>query len=310
MSLSVIIGAATLALSLPLLWWSVAARAPGSAELVSRNLQRGRAGVVDLRELLLARSARERAVGPAVRALAARMRRLTPAGWLAALERKVVHAGLSSSWPVDRVLATKLLLTVTVVGLAAMDLSRNPGAARLIGWLLAATAAQFTPDAALLHAASQRAKEIQRELPDTLDQITISVEAGLGFEAALARTARAGRGPLAQELIRTLQEIQIGVPRSQALRSLMDRSKVVELRHVVLAIMQAESYGLPIAHVLRIQAKELRVKRRQRAEERALKIPVKIVFPLAVCILPSLFIVILGPAGIRIWRFFTASGLP
>ena len=143
----------------------------------------------------------------------------------------------------------------------------------------------------------------------TLDQITISVEAGLGFEAAMARAAKTGEGPLTEELSRALSEIQLGSARQQALRGLVDRTNVPELRHFVLAILQAENYGLPIAHVLRIQAKELRVKRRQRAEERALKIPVKIVFPLAVCILPTLFIVILGPAAIRIFEFFSRTGI-
>jgi len=158
----------------------------------------------------------------------------------------------------------------------------------------------------LINKAKERKKTIQQALPDTLDQITISVEAGLGFEAAMARAARTGEGPLNEELARALSEIQLGAARHDALRGLVDRTHVPELRHFVLAILQAETYGLPVAHVLRVQAKELRVKRRQRAEERALKIPVKIVFPLAICILPTLFIVILGPAAIRMFEFFTS----
>ena len=109
-----------------------------------------------------------------------------------------------------------------------------------------------------------------------------------------------GKGPLVEELARTLQEIAIGVPRRQAFRNLVDRTDVEELRHFVFAVNQAEEYGLPIAQVLRVQSKELRVIRRQRAEEKALKIPVKIVFPLIFCIFPALFAVLLVPAVIRI----------
>jgi tight adherence protein C len=135
-----------------------------------------------------------------------------------------------------------------------------------------------------------------------MDQLTISVEAGLGFDAALARVSTAGQGPLAEELRRLLGEIKVGVPRREALRHLLDRTEVQELRHFVLALQQAEEYGLPVARVLRVQAAELRIKRRQRAEEQAMKVPVKIVFPLVLCIFPSLFVVLLGPAVIRVMR--------
>jgi tight adherence protein C len=133
-------------------------------------------------------------------------------------------------------------------------------------------------------------------LPDTLDQVTVCVEAGLGFEGALARAARSGSGPLADEIVRTMQDIQLGVPRKDALRRLGDRNGVEELRRFVLAVVQAEGYGVPIARVLRLQAAELREKRRQSAEEHAQKIGIKLLFPLVTCILPTVFIVILGPA--------------
>lgn len=311
MPLQMIAAAAAVALAIPVLWWSVAsARSPAPGELVARNLQRGSAAAADLRELLLSRSASERAVRPALRALAAGARRLTPVGWVEALERRVGYAGASKSWPIERVLAAKLLLLLGMVAAGVWDVSRHLSLGRFLLWAVLGLTAYLVPDLLLIQASSKRAKQIQHQLPDTLDQVTISVEAGLGFESALSRVARAGSGPLAEEMIRMLQEIQIGVPRHRALRGMLDRSKVPELRHVILAIIQSESYGLPIAHVLRIQAKELRTKRRQRAEERAMKIPVKIVFPLAVCILPSLFIVILGPAAIRIFRFFSGANLP
>jgi tight adherence protein C len=138
--------------------------------------------------------------------------------------------------------------------------------------------------------------------------MTIAVEAGLGFETAMARAGRTGTGPLAEEIVRTLQEIQIGVPRSKAMRNLADRTEQDDLRHFVLAVVQAESYGIPVADVLKTQAAEQRLKRRQSAEERAMKIPVKIIFPLILCILPTLFIVILGPAVIQISRTLFGEG--
>jgi tight adherence protein C len=128
------------------------------------------------------------------------------------------------------------------------------------------------------------------------------VEAGLGFEGAIERVVKAGSGPLNDELRRVLLEMQLGASRADALRHLADRTDVPDLKSFVFAIVQSEAYGLPIAKVLRVQASELRDKRRQRAEERALKIPVLLIFPLAFGIFPALFIVLLGPAAIRIFR--------
>jgi tight adherence protein C len=158
------------------------------------------------------------------------------------------------------------------------------------------------PDLIIGSRGRQRQTQIGRELPDTLDQLTISVEAGLGFDAALMRVASTGTGPLAEELRRMLGELKVGVSRADAFRHLIDRTDVSELRHFALVLKQAEEFGLPIARVLRIQAAELRMKRRQRAEETAMKVPVKIVFPLVLCIFPALFVVLLGPAVIRVLR--------
>ncbi len=162
--------------------------------------------------------------------------------------------------------------------------------------------AYLLPDLVLRLQGRDRQQAIQTALPDVLDQMSISVEAGLGFDAALGRVVESGRGPLVDELQRTLREIAIGVPRKQAFRNLVERTDVPELRHFVFAVNQAEEYGLPIAQVLRVQSKELRVIRRQRAEERAMKLPVKIVFPLVFCIFPALFVVLLVPAAIRIFE--------
>ena len=137
-----------------------------------------------------------------------------------------------------------------------------------------------------------------------MDLLTISVEAGLGFDAALAHVRRNVPGPLSDEFARMLQEMQLGVSRVDAFRHLSDRTDVDELRAFVLAMIQADVFGVSIAKVLRAQAKELRVKRRQRAEEKAQKLPVKLLFPLLFGILPSMFVVIVGPGVIRMLHSF------
>jgi tight adherence protein C len=147
---------------------------------------------------------------------------------------------------------------------------------------------------------ASRQKTIARELPDMLDMLTISVEAGMGFDSALAKLVKNSRGPLAEEFGRVLQEVQAGASRKEGLRHLAERIDVPELRSFVASIVQADMFGVSIASVLRTQATELRLRRRQRAEEDAQRAPVKMVFPLIFCILPATMIVILGPAVVRI----------
>lgn len=167
------------------------------------------------------------------------------------------------------------------------------------------TLCYFVPDLLIYNKGIKRQATIELDLPSTLDQMLISVEAGLGFEAAMARAAEYGGGPLAQELMRTLQDIQVGRPRQESYEALAARSSVQDLRSFVRAVVQADRYGIGIAKVLRTQAKAARVKRRQRAEEKAMKLPVKVLFPLLVFIFPVLFIVLLGPAVINIMEMFS-----
>ncbi|HVL98860.1 MAG TPA: type II secretion system F family protein [Egibacteraceae bacterium] len=309
MPIPVLLAAAAVAGSLPLLWWAIAGTRDRARHAVAHNLAGGLVST-DLRQAALVRGAGERAVRPALASLAERSRRLTPAGWLAALERRLALAGRPAAWPLERVLVVKLLLGAAGVVFGILLFSTNVSLRWFVGGVAAALLAYFTPDLLLYSKGTERAQAIQLKLPDTLDQMSICVEAGLGFEAAMARAGRTGDGPLADELMRTLQEMQVGVKRTQALRNLADRTNVADLRHFVLAVIQAESYGVPTADVLRTQAAEQRVKRRQRAEEKAMKIPVKVIFPLIFCILPVLFIVILGPAVINISQtLFGAGGL-
>jgi tight adherence protein C len=299
MSLLPIFGALSVVAAIPLLWWSVSGARTSSA--AARNLTAGRAPVTDLRRSLLERSAAERATGPAIDRLAQRARRMTPDAMLENLERRILLAGVPGAWPMERVLAAKLLLGGVAAAVCTVWFLGGPGAARLAVGAAVVAFGWFLPDLLLFNAAEHRQIAIRQALPDTIDQMTISVEAGLAFDAAMARAGRSGTGPLNVELQRTMQDVSVGMSRSDALKALVERTQVDDLRHFVLAVQQADTYGVPIARVLRIQASEMRVKRRQNAEERAMKLPVKILFPLLTCILPTMFLVLLGPAVIRIW---------
>jgi tight adherence protein C len=302
MSLPVVLASAAVAASLPLLWWALAS---GRTASIDRSVLLGGGGETDLRRAVLERSASDRALKPLAHAITALARRFTPIAWIEALDRRLMLAGRPVSWPIERVLVAKVVLAVAAFLLGMVSFTDRRTLLWLLIWGGATVLAYFAPDL-LLHSRGQERREaIKKSLPDTLDQMTIAVEAGLGFDTAMGRAARSGVGPLAEELVRTLQEVQIGVARAKAMRNLADRTEQEDLRHFVLAVVQAEAYGIPIADVLRTQAAEQRVKRRQRAEEQAMKIPVKIIFPLILCILPTLFIVVLGPAAIQIVRMFS-----
>lgn len=232
-------------------------------------------------------------------------RRLTPAGSVRRLERLYVRAGRPKGWTLDKLLVAKLALPLIVLLLGALLASSNPAPLLILLMLGTAAVCYFLPELLLKSRSQERNDEIQLELADTLDQMTIAVEAGLGFDSAMARAGRTGTGPLAQELIRTLQEIQVGQLRRTAYESLALRTDVTDLRRFVRAIIQADAYGISVADVLRTQAAEMRMKRRQRAEEKAQQIPVKVIFPLMLFILPVLFIVLLGPTVINMMEAFS-----
>jgi tight adherence protein C len=237
--------------------------------------------------------------------LYATARRVTSASMLRRMERLHIRAGRPADWPMPRLIVEKLVLAVVIGLLGVLYLQKAPSLLAVVTAVGATVVAYFVPELLLHSRAQKRSEQIQLELPDTLDQMTIAVEAGLGFEAAMARAGRNGKGPLAEELVHTLQAIQVGNSRRQAFDSLATRTDVADLRRFIRAVIQADTYGIAVADVLRTQAREMRLKRRQRAEEKAMQIPVKVVFPLMLCILPVLFIVLLGPAAMDIVKAFS-----
>ena len=232
-------------------------------------------------------------------------RRLTPAGQLNGLSRRLDQAGNPTALTNETVLALKaVLLVVGAAGGLLLAVFFASPLTWLVWIVVGAAAGFFAPDLLVLHLAQVRQEDIRRTLPDILDTLVVTVEAGLGFEAALAQAVQNGRGPMVGEFARVLHEMQIGRPRVDALREMAARTNVTELRAFASAVVQATTLGIPIAKVLRQQAAEMRLRRRQRAEELAQKVPVKILVPMILCIFPALFVVVIGPGVIRIVEAF------
>jgi tight adherence protein C len=262
--------------------------------------------LANLRDEQLRKSALERLVLPAAGKLIRSIVRHTPLDLYGRTSRLIVLAGNPPGLKAERVVAFKVVFAIVglVCGIAIGSVLPLPGSVKLAAIVLFAFMGYTIPSAAVSAKASKRQKEIRKALSDTMDLLTISVEAGLGFDAALAQVVRNVEGPLSQEIARTLQEMQIGVHRMEALRHLSDRTDVEELDGFVLSMIQADKYGVGVANVLRGQSKELRQKRRQRAEETAQKVPLKLLFPTIFMVLPALFIVILGPGAIKVYETF------
>jgi tight adherence protein C len=288
----------------------VAALADREDPAVRRSLEAvgalGLPGASSLRETELAVPFVERVLDPVLRHFVGIGRRFTPDERMQSVRHRLDLAGNPTGWDADRVVALKALacLVGLVLGLVLPPLFTSPpltGAALMI---LGGVAGWYAPGLWLYQVAYDRSERIRRDLPDALDLMTISVEAGLAFDAAMSQVARRTRGPLAKEFFRVQQEMQIGASRAEAMRALGDRTDVSELKGFLGAMVQADELGVPIAGVLRVQAGEMRVKRSQRAEEQAQKVPVKIIFPLIVCIMPCLFIVVMGPAALTLMQNF------
>jgi tight adherence protein C len=236
-------------------------------------------------------------------------KRLTPNGYMDQVRTKLTSAGMGDQESFDRFLAIRVVTVVLAPIAAYFAYKYSPvggiGQIALVGMALLVFIAG--PDAILNRKVEERQYAIRTKLPDVMDLLVISVEAGLGFEQALDRTVAAVPGPLTEEFSRMLGEVRAGASRADAMRALDARTNVPEIRSFVLAILQADTFGVSIGRVLRAQADEMRVRRRQLAQERAQKAPVKMLIPMVFCIFPSLFVIVLGPAALNIVDSFSST---
>lgn len=231
--------------------------------------------------------------------------RLTSKGYASWLDKQLAGAGRPKEWPLARIIMIKPILALAGAGLGLIFFLSSPSAPNFLILVAVTALCYFVPDILIRSNAQKRREAIRIELPNALDQMLISVQAGLGFEMAMGRAGSNGSGPLADELIRTLQDIQVGRSRKDAYLALADRVDVPDVRSFVRAVVQADAYGVAIANVLKAQAQDMRIKRKQRAEEHAMKMPVKMLFPLIFFILPTLFVVVLGPTVLSIVEMFS-----
>jgi len=260
--------------------------------------------IQDMRDQEMLAPISERVIAPVLEGLSGLTQRFTPQGYRERVAHKLVLAGNPNNLNVDQVLVFKLLGIVSgIIWLPVILVLLGLGG--IFGLMIIAFvwfASFMFPDVYLSRGIEKRQHDIAVQLPDILDLLTISVEAGLGFEQALERTTQAVPGPLSDEFRRMLRETRIGATRADALRALDDRCDVPELRTFIMAMLQADTFGVSVSRLLRSQADEMRIRRRVRAQEQAQKAPVKMLFPLVFCIFPSIFVVILGPAMISLSR--------
>ncbi len=238
--------------------------------------------------------------------LVARVGRLTPRNYLDQIHRKLLLAGLTGTMRAEEFVVAQVASTglLTMAALLYSALGNPSGRVALLLIILAPVTGLLLPTAWLSRKVGERQGAILKDLPDTLDLLAISVEAGMGFEGALAIVCQHFHSPLAEEFARTLHEMELGLPRRDAFQNLKRRTEVPELSNFVLALLQADALGIPIGRVLKTQATEMRNKRRQWAREKAAKLPVKMLFPLVLFVFPAIMVVILGPAAAGISQAF------
>ncbi|GAA3604154.1 type II secretion system F family protein [Agrococcus terreus] len=288
----ILLASLTVAAAVAVVVWAIAGALQPERSRSIANLRRGTTAVV-----VEAQST----TGSALERFA---RRATLPTLVAGLEHQHARAGRPAAWPVDRLLAGKLLWLPIAGLLLVTVLAARAEAILVVCVVVVGVVVYFLPELLLVSRGQERDQKIQKELADTLDQMMIAVEAGLGFDSAMSRAAANGTGALAEELTRTLQDMRMGRSRREAFEDLAERSQVADLRRFVRAILQADAYGISVSDVLRTQASEMRLKRRQTAEAKAQQVPVKVLFPLMLCILPVLFIVVMTPAVLQLIETF------
>jgi tight adherence protein C len=264
-------------------------------------IQRG--DVTSLEEIELSQPFSERVIVPVIRRVGEFSARFTPQKAIQDTARKLELAG--NPWPIDAAtfLAIRFILAVVLGGflVAVVLISPPSNASDNFMYIGGATfAGFFLPHLLLTSKITRRQKEIRKAMPDALDLLTICVEAGLGFDAAMSKVAEKWENELSLAFARTIREVQLGKVRREALKDMSDRLGIAEMTSFVAAIIQSEQLGVSMAKVLRIQSDQMRVKRRQYAEEEAHKAPIKMIIPMALLIFPSIMIIILTPAAIQI----------
>lgn len=275
--------------------------APSLASLApSRGKDSATAQTSNLHEVLLQRSRSERVVKPWLDKVNSVLTGATPKKRIEALHEQATTAGLARTWTRQRITTVRTIGQFAGVALGLLAFSAIGGFPGVLFAVIVAGIGFKGFDIFIAGRAKARQDEITRELPDIADQIAISVSAGLSFEQAIRRTVDSTDGPMSEELARFLYDTRVGMPRQVAFKNLQDRIDVPDVTSFVRAIAQAEKTGVSIAEILQIQSDELRIKREQRAEERAQRLPVLMLLPLVTCILPPLLIVLLGPAVIQV----------
>lgn len=264
-------------------------------------IQRG--DVTSLEEIELSQPFSERVIVPIIRRVGELAARFTPQKAIQDTAKRLELAG--NPWPIDAAtfLAIRFILAVVFGGFLVVVISISPpsNASDNFMYIGGATfAGFFLPHLMLTSRITRRQNEIRKAMPDALDLLTICVEAGLGFDAALSKVSAKWENELSLAFARTIREVQLGKVRREALKDMSDRLGIAEMTSFVAAIIQSEQLGVSMAKVLRIQADQMRVKRRQRAEEEAHKAPVKMIIPMALLIFPTIMIIILTPAAIEI----------
>lgn len=259
-----------------------------------------------LAEMELEQPFSERVVTPAIRGMAAFIQQFAPQRNIEEMRHKLDLAGNPNNWTAADLLGVRgiaSIITLVIVfvplfffGTPTLQLLLFTGTAAVLGFYL--------PIFWLNLKIRSRKQEILKSLPDALDLLTISVEAGLGFDAALVKVTEKWDNELSRAFARVNAEIRLGKLRREALRDMVNRTDVPDVSNFIAAVIQADQLGVSLAKVLRIQSDQMRIKRRQRAEERAAQAPVKMLFPLVFLIFPSIFIILLGPAVL----IFTSTG--
>lgn len=255
---------------------------------------------IDLTDLELSKPFSERVIQPIFERLGKLISAITPAEVIRETKRKILQSGLKIK--ATTFVAMQIILAVAIPAmLGLMGTVSNVGGLRGVGMLIiSGVIGYFLPDVWLKSRVSARKAEVTRGLPDALDLLTVAVEAGLGFDMALTKLVEKSKGPVSQEFGRVLHEVRMGKPRREAMRDMAERVDAPDLSQFISALVQADKLGVSIANVLRIQSDQMRLKRRQRAEETAMKAPLKMSFVLVFFVLPALLIVLLGPAGIAV----------